>query len=339
LKRVAAFFCLIGFCQPAMARPGAPLPETVWDGGALSAESLGRGRTIAANMGSPASGSENPAALNDNAQNVSYATTLLRTSSSLEKEETRQADPLRNRNFQYLSLQGEKGAVFYEPLSRYEDTVPTENTPGGTTDVRYEANALGIAGSESWGKGSFGLSMAYLWSTLSTTDHLSGQQDRNRFDTADGLRLNLGVRQPTGPLMWGLVLQNVPAFMWGSDYKRQMLPPTIRVGNTWKAYPGILFSLDWDRRFYAEGGDPKSQLYFGSEIFVGTNLVLRGGVFGADLGDPQRRHVTAGAGFRPHPGLELSYAYETYNVTEQSIRRHYLSLKYPFGSGEESSHQ
>ncbi len=206
--------------------------------------------------------------------------------------------------------------------------------------VDYQANALGIAGAETWGKGSFGLSLAYLWSSLADVVRIPGQPDQSHLDTADGVRLNLGIRQPTGPLMWGVVLQNMPAFLWGDTYRRQMLPPIIRVGNTLRAYPGILLSIDWERRFYHEGGDPINQLYVGGEIFAGDKIVLRVGAFGQNLDESDQRHFTAGIGFRPHPGLELSYAYETYDLLEERVRRSFVSFKYPFDTSvDEPAHK
>jgi len=48
---------------PALAKDRTPLSDQAYDGGIISAESLGRGQTIASNQGTLASGSENPAAL------------------------------------------------------------------------------------------------------------------------------------------------------------------------------------------------------------------------------------------------------------------------------------
>jgi hypothetical protein len=296
---------------------------------------MGRGRTIAANLPSPASGSENPASLNDSHDNVTYATTLVGISSDLDKETERASDPLRNRTLQYFSMMGEKGVLFYEPISRYSSQDQITGVPSGTRDVEYQANAIGVAGAEKWRAGSFGLSIAYLWSSLSAVDHVPGQADVNTFDTADGLRLNIGVRHPTGPFMWGMVLQNMPAFLWGSSYKRQMLPPLVRVGNTWRPYAGMLFSVDYEHRFYNEGGDGENFLYVGSEIFSSERVVLRGGVFGTDIGKSEERHFTAGIGFRPRPGLELSYAYDSYKVLDETINRSLVSLKYPFDTAIE----
>jgi hypothetical protein len=306
----------------------------------LSAESLGRGRTTAANLASPAAGSENPAALNDGKQNVSYATAIVGMGDgSVPKEAVRQNDALRDKTLQYFSMQGEKGVIFYEPLSRFDQVQSIDNVPGGINNVDYQANALGVAGAETWGKGSFGLSLAYLWSSLASTMHVAGQPDQSHLDTSDGVRLNFGFRQPTGPLMWGVVFQNMPGFLWGSSYKRQMLPPSVRVGNTWRAYPGILFSVDWERRFYNEGGHAQNLLYIGSEIFSGDSFVLRVGAFGTNLDQSDKRHFTAGIGYRPHPGLEISYAYERYEIDDLAVNRSVVSLKYPFDTTVEEPAQ
>jgi hypothetical protein len=63
--------------------------------------------------------------------------------------------------------------------------------------------------------------------------------------------------------------------------------------------------------------------------------VLRAGAYGTDLSISEKRHFTAGIGLRPRPGIELSYAYDSYELDNQSIRRSFVSLKYPFDTSVE----
>lgn len=339
MKHLRIFLSVALAASPVIAKDRVPLPDTVWDGGVISSESMGRGRTFSANMSNPASGSENPASLNDTHVNATYATVRVGQTSDLSTEQLRASDPLRNRTIQYLSMQGEKGVVYYEPLSRYSGTEELDGRPG-TADLEYSANAIGFAGADKWGKnGAFGLSIAYLWSSLASVEHVPGEPDQSHLDEANGLRINFGARRATGPVMWGLTFQNMPAFLWGGGYKRQQLPPTIRVGNTWRAAPGVLLSVDFERRYYNEGGNDKGRVYVGLETFSGERVVLRAGTYGEDLGKPEKRHVTAGIGLRPQGGMEVAYAYESYELEEERVQSSYVSLKYPFDTAEEETSQ
>ncbi len=331
---LAAVFLLSA--GPVFAKEHAPIPERALDGGILSAETFGRGNTIASNRATPASGSENPASLGDAVVQAAYATALVDTRSDLTDDEANQTDPLTGKVLQYLSVQGEKGVIFYEPLSRiHQRQILDENTPSTDyRDVDYSANAIGFAGGERLGKGNIGLSLAYLWSSISTFERRTGLQDQHTSDTADGLRMNLGVRYPTGPAMWGLLVQNAPAYLWGKKYKRELLPVRVRVGNTYRVVPGFLLSIDWERRFYSEGSHPETVLYLGSEMLVGSYMALRAGVFGTEIGKPDKRHTTAGISYIAKSGAQISYALDAYEQDHVAVHRSIVSVSLPFENGD-----
>ncbi len=112
---------------------------------------------------------------------------------------------------------------------------------------------MGFAGSEKWKGGSVGFSLAYLRTSLATIDHTTGLPDVSNIDTGNGVRFNLGLKYPTGPAMWGLVLQNFPGFVWWKDYRRDILPVKLRIGNTWRASKSLYLSFDGEKRFLQGG--------------------------------------------------------------------------------------
>ena len=319
----------------AVARPPVGGPETLYDSGVISAETLGRGGTIASNRATPASGSENPASLAQPAGSGSvYSTALLSTRSHLPRPAEEATDPLREKTLQYLSVEADKGVLFFEPVSRFDATQDVGPAAGTTRDLSVETNALGFAGAQPWGAGSYGLSIAYLWSSIVETDHAGATITQTRHDTMDGLRLNLGVRYPTGPAMWGAVVENAPAFLWGSTYKAEKPPLRARVGNTYRLAEGVLFSVDVERRFYREGGNHQDFVYVGNESFLGKNLVARVGAYGTSLETADKRHLTAGLSAIAKNGTTISYAFESFRVDEETVRRHLLSVQVAFESGD-----
>ena len=308
------------------------------DGGVLSAESLGRGNTIASNIASPAAGSENPASLAESPTNATYATALVGISSDLPDNEAQSSDPLTGKVLQYLSLQGEKGVIFYEPLSRINqrDILDPASPTTDYRDVEYDATAFGFAGANKWGAGSIGISMAYLHSSIGLVERRAFQPDRIVVDTADGLRINLGVRYPTGPAMWGVMVQNLPGVLWGKDYHRNIFPMKTRIGNTVKIAQGVFLSADWERRFYHEGSNADNYVYVGLETFLSEYAVLRGGMFGTNINKSEERHSTAGITLVAKTGARLSYAIDIYEQDNVRVKRSLVSIQAPFTAEDDN---
>ena len=189
-----------------MAKPRTPLPFDAYDGGVISADSLGRGGTVASAPGSMASGSENPAAVSSHQGSSYYVTTFVGQTTDWAESVIKSTDPVRNKVLQYLSMGAEKGTLFYEPLGRREER-------GNLSEVEFSADAIGFAAAEKYREGHVGLSLAYLHGSLASTLHQTGNPDQTELDTGNGFRLNLGLRYPTGSFMWGMVLQNFPGFI------------------------------------------------------------------------------------------------------------------------------
>ncbi len=327
------------FVTSLQAKEKTPISDTALDGGVLSAETLGRGNTIASNRATPASGSENPAALADSPVNAVYTSVLVDTRSKLTPKQEQANDPLQGRVLQYLSIQGEKGVIYYEPLSR-QNTTEVTNEASPTTDFRdveYSADAIGFAGAERFGAGSIGLSIAYLHSSIGVEEHRSGAPDKFTSDTADGFRFNLGVRYPTGPAMWGILVQNAPAFLWGKDYSRELLPVRVRFGNTVRLAPGFLLSADWERRYYHEGSNKDDYFYLGDETAIGKYAVFRIGMYGTNLSNPRERHTTGGLSFIARSGAQLTYGLDISKEYDEDVKKSYLSFQFPFESVDDSS--
>jgi hypothetical protein len=304
----------------AFARgPKIPVPFTAFDGGVISAETRGRGDTIASNRGTPASGSENPAALNTPFTSSLYTTADVGVTSKVPAATRRAYDPLHEKVFQYGAIGASKGVVYFEPISRLEDSATSQ----------MFVDAIGFAGADNWRNGSIGISFAYLRSSLYrpvTSSNLPGEG----FDSGNGLRLNIGVRYPTGPTMWGLVVQNAPGFLWWKHHDRTQLPLRVRVGNTWKLQKGLLSSLEWEERFYNEGSDSKDYLHYGLESQFSDEIFIRAGVFADDIQKPEDRHWTGGFTIKTEMGAEVSYTLERFELLGEKVSSSFLSVTFPF---------
>lgn len=243
---------------------------------------------------------------------------LVDTNRDVPKDLTRAEDPLGEKVLRYTALGADKGVIFYEPLGRFEQNLSTRN-------VDFAANAIGLAGATALGKnGSIGVSVSYLRASL-------GEQTptTSNLDTGNGVRLNLGLLYRTGPGTWGISLQNFPGFLWWESHRREMLPVRIRAGNSWKIQKRILLSAEGETRFYREGSRKENFLYFGQETIINKNANLRFGVFSDKIGKPERRHWTAGTTIKLNSGVDLTYAYEQFEINEQKVARSYVSVRIP----------
>jgi hypothetical protein len=309
----------------ASAAPKIPVPYTSFDGGVISAETLGRGETVASNRGTPASGSENPAALNTSFTSSLYTTAGVGVTSKIPRTDRRAIDPLHEKVLQYAAIGAEKGVMFFEPISRLEES----------TTAQLSVDAIGFAGADNWRNGSFGISFAYLRSSLYrplTASNLPGEGA----DTGNGVRLNIGVRYPTGPAMWGLVLQNFPGFLWWKHHEKTQLPMRVRMGNTWKIRKGILSTVEWDQRYYNEGTDKEDFLHIGAETQISDAIFLRAGVFANDIQKPEERHWTTGLTIHTDMGAEVTYALERFELSGEKVSKSFISMTIPFASTDSS---
>ena len=129
--------------------------------------------------------------------------------------------------------------------------------------------------------------------------------------------------------MWGLVIKNAPAYLWWKDFRRDMLPLTVRVGNRFSMEEGWSFLVDGEKRFYREGGRTQDVLHLGAETRVFEALTLRGGVFSDDIEKPAQRHWTGGATVTSGGGASITVGWERFTAIER-VQRFFLSISAPF---------
>jgi hypothetical protein len=319
------------------AKERAPLADETFDGGSPSAEVVGRGNTYATGTGNPASGSLNPAALGGDDKSYLYATALVHTGSKLPDDEAEATDPLSGRVLRYLAMASGKGTFFYEPLARNNEFAfadPVSPSPMDGAQVAVSADALGFAGADRVGAGNIGLSISYLHASLAEQPYAAGAPGPASLDTADGLRMNFGLRYPTGPVLWGATIQNAPAFLWWKDHRREQLPLRFRVGNAWRIQPGTVLSLEAESRYYHEGSRKENFFYAGIEMAANDAVVLRVGAFADKPDDPETRHYTGGVTVQTSTEVRLTYALEQFRLDKETVRQSFVSVGIPFIGGD-----
>ncbi|OVE76628.1 hypothetical protein BVX98_05390 [bacterium F11] len=291
---------------------------------------------MASNRGTPASSSENPASLVGVPASL-FVTTFVGETTVISSSHTKSIDSLQNKVLQFISVAGENGVIFFEPLGRREvrEYLTPINSPSDSRDIAFSANALGFGGAQKFGKdGSFGLSIAYLRGTLSQSIHHTGVPDESKLDTGDGVRLNLGIRYPTGPAMWGLVLKNFPGFLWWKNHRRQLLPVTIQAGHTYRVRPGTLLSLEVQQLHYHEGSRTTEIIRSGFETQLAERISIRGGIFTDEINESKNHHYTGGITLESMSGVLASGGVERFKINDEKVIKTYISLTVPFDTGK-----
>ncbi|MFN0118675.1 MAG: hypothetical protein ACKVQC_10360 [Elusimicrobiota bacterium] len=325
---LSLFFLFISYLQAA---DRTPLPYYVFDSEGVSADTISRGNTFVSNIGSFSSGSENPASLSSNLDNSALTTLLVKTKSSFSKEVEQSQDILHGNMMRYLSMGGEKGLIFFEPVSRLRssETFTTGTFPFENRTTEFNLNAIGIAGGSAYKIGDFGISLSYLFGNISVKEKRPSQNEIFTTDTTNGVRMNFGFRVPYGPFMVGLSAQNAPAFLWWKGYKRDQLPTKLRAGTTLRLGHGILISIDQEQVLYKEGSLKKDYTYIGSESYVGSRGVVRFGVYGEKIDKPEKRHYTTGFTFKLPQKMNISYALDTFKLNGEKIKVSVISVLFP----------
>jgi len=338
-NRTATFRLLMAapflLTSSVFAKPRSPLPDTAFDGGVISAETLAQGNSMAGNLASLTAGSENPASLITNLSGGVYTTLRAGQTSELTRGTINEHDPLQGKTLNYISIGADKGVLYYEPLGRLATTQDMlENGANvGTRDIEFASDAIGFAGAQAFKKGTIGISLAYLTSSLATTEHRTGQPDASNLDNGYGVRMNIGLLYPYLGSTWGMVIQNAPGFIWGSDYRREMLPFKIRVGNMWQYSSYLKTYLDAEWRFYHEGSNREEYVHAGVESALGKYVTLRAGTYGSSLDNSKTRHWTGGIAFNLDSGATMSYALDRYEESNTKVSLSYVSFSIPIDKG------
>ncbi len=332
VRRAPLFWATAFVATVASANPRTNLPIGAFDGATAGAETLGRGNTNASGTSSMGAAASSPAGLSGSVESSLYTTVFVGETSNLPRRTVKNIDPLSHKILQGLAAGSQKGVIYYEALGRVDsENAATLQGLDAVRHIDFAADSLGFAATEKWRTGNIGLSIAYLNGTYGET-LTSTATSQSSLDRGYGFRVNVSLRYPTGPFMWGLQLQNIPSFMWWNHHRHDQLPVRMRVGNTWRVRPGMLMSVDTEKRFYREGSIEKNFVYVGNETAYSESVVFRAGVFSDEIDKPDKRHWTGGVTVKLGSGAQISYAIERFIELNESIKQSILSVQVPFAS-------
>lgn len=333
---ICACVVIIGM---SVAHGTPPTRFDAYDGMAPDARAIAMGTAFVAVGNAPASAVYNAAGLIDVTGSLLSVTYEVTRQSALTSDEIFDGEALRDRSLQFIGMMGPKGSFLWRPLSNRTDRI--EN---GSDWVENEIaiSAVTIAAAqESTPKVATGLSLSYLMGSIVQSQMDGGIPSMN-LASGSGIAADLGFLSKASPqLRFGLNLQNIFGMMWWDDYGSEHLPFAIRAGLAFQITDFLIFSSDWEKRWYRKDpstGDGRTPTYvhFGIEQKLVQSLAVRAGTYGTDLNDPDTAHVSAGLGYNS-AGYLLSLAGEKYRVAGADVYRYVLSMDIPFSANTSSN--
>lgn len=324
-KVLVMFIVLTGAVLNAAATEPAPTPAAAFDGSAPGGRQTALGQAFTAGSADAACVYYNPAGLADNAVNVLSITYEPTRQSELSTNDIFASETIKNRNFLFVALTGPKFAISWRPLAN--TTVRTSTgTDWQEDDIKVNAFTISTSHKHSDVLSS-GLNLTYMTGQIGHSSLLAGVPAL-RLSDGYGLSLDYGLQFILGEqFRFGVNFKNIAGTMWWENYEKEQLPFTLRTGIAYNIANFMIFSADWETRYYRKQ-DKADLAHYGLEQALGNALRLRAGIWGDDLNNKETVHVTAGIGYLAN-NYDLSLAGEKYRLLETDVVRYVLSVNIP----------
>lgn len=325
-----AFAALFG--AAAQAKPRSGLPSTVFLGKPVGARFIGMGETGAAVNGNVESPLYNPAGLADLKQTFLAADFDVANQSDLAKDAILQASSLRGRKLTYLGFVAPAKAVYYRPLADFDDTTITVSTDplNNFTQDSVRITQFGIGASQESEKGyHVGLNLSYLNARRGFARAVAGQPPFLEIAEGHGFALDLGFRDRTGPISYGVAIHNLPGIIYWDKYRKDQLPTLARAGVAFMPHEAVVFATDYEKRFY-KGGLPRPELWhFGLELTPLSWLQARAGALSEDFDDKNKTAFTYGISLLSSKMHVVDMALKSEHLNDVRVFRYFLAVSIP----------
>jgi len=329
---VLLIFCLT---QKINAKPSSGLTSESFLGKPVGARFVGVGLAGVSLPGTPESPVYNPASLSDVKVSAFSIDTEVANQSRLAQEVVFSQSSLRDKKLTYLGFAGSNRAIFYRPLTNFDETVVTSTSAPSTNYKRndVQVNQFGISASQTAEKGyDVGLTVSYLNARRGYMEVADGQAPILEMANGNGFSVDWGFRDTQGPLAYGLSLLNLPGILYWDEYKKDQLPTTVRAGFTFQPTPTFAFITEYEKRFYVNDKTDPDFWHFGVDVLPLRWLSLRGGAESEDFNNQNKTAYTWGVATSSAKGLTLDIASRARQILEERVYEYYLTLTWPLPS-------
>ncbi len=322
-------FCLLCFVIQnysivALCKEKAPTQYYTYDGIDIGARPIGLGGAFVAVADTGESPFWNPAGLNSLKDNsLSFMIDFSYQSDALW-EEVITGTPLEGKKFCHLTFASPQGAMSWRELSNYLESNYFEEVINGERheiwqDVEIKVNQYVFSVCQPYSESLIvGINLSYLSGRIGLTEkkRINDEWDEPELNLSDGKGFGIDwgfIYLLKESFHLGLMIQNLPGFMYWDDYRNEKLPTVTRMGFASKLTNLLTFSWDYEHRMYKDEEDKKNY-HIGLEQIIVDTIFLRAGMYGPNLNE--NVDITYSYG--------LGYKKEGYTV-DLAAKQHYLS--------------
>lgn len=316
---------------PVAAKPPSGIPPQDFLGNPVGARFIGMGEVGATVTGSPQSPVYNPASLGEVRGSAFSMDFQLAKQSNLPEAALLKSSSLRDKKLSYLGFAGKGRAIFYRPLTDYDEIDSTDTYNYTQNSVRV--SQFGLSASQETEKGySVGMGLSYLSARRGYARAETGEPPVLELADGNGFAVDLGFRDQKGDVSYGLSLKNVVGLIYWDKYKTDQLPMIVRAGLGFQPVPVFGFYSDYEKRFFT-GETPDTDLYhFGIELAPVTWLVLRTGAASENLNDQAKTSFSWGFSFGSGKLYTIDASVKSRKVVGERVNQFDLSLVLPLPS-------
>lgn len=301
MNQKGTFFCvLVMIAGSAWAKPRSGIVPTAFSGNPVGARFIGMGEVGAALSGAPQSPVYNPASLGEMPGTSVTIDAQVANQSDLAEEVLLKSSSLRGKKLSYLGFASKGRAVFYRPLTDYDDTVVTNpaDPENNFTQDSLRVSQFGISASQEAEKGySVGLGLSYIAARRGTAVAQTGAPPELELASGNGFAVDVGFRDRQGDVAYGLSILNAAGLIYWDKYKTDQLPLTVRAGLGFQPVPVFGFYSDYEKKFYTGETRDTDYWHFGIEMAPVQWLVLRTGAVSENFNDKGKTDFSWGFSF------------------------------------------
>ncbi len=340
-------FCLLCFLIQsysiaAFCKEKAPTQYYTYDGIDIGARPIGLGGAFVAVADTADAPFWNPAGLNALKGNSLSFMIDFSYQSDVLWEEIIVGTPLEGKKFSHLTFAGPQGAMSWRELANYTESDYSEEVIDGERheiwqDVEIKVNQYMLSVCQSYGPSLIGgINLNYFSGRIGLTEKrkINDEWEEPELNLSDGKGFGFDwgfIYLLRESFHLGLMIQNLPSFMYWDDYRTEQLPVVTRMGFASKLTNLLTFSWDYEHRMYKDKEDKKNY-HIGLEQIIMDTIFLRVGMYGPNLNENEDITYSYGLGYKKE-GYTVDLAAKQYYLSEmpdELVHNFLCSISIPF---------
>lgn len=327
-RRFAAVALALLTGSALLAKPRSGLLSSDFLAKPVGARYIGLGLAGIGLSGSPQAYLYNPAALQDLSSSALAVDFQLANQSNLPTDVVLNASSIRGKKLTSLSFAGPQRAVFFRPLTSFDQLISTDANNFTRSEARV--HQFGISATQKAEKGySLGMNLSYLNAQRGIAVASTGNPPDLKIGSGNGFALDLGFRDERDYVVYGVSLMNLPGLIYWDDFKTDQLPTVARAGVGFQPGPAFAFYTDYEKRYYPESKDDPDLWHFGMELAFARWLVLRGGSESSDFNDREKTNYAWGFSVATSRQHTLDLATRVVRINKEPVYEYYLTVVWP----------